>query len=336
MPQPTGWDSVFPIEYHPAIMPKKMTQTSETTEVVQVENLVKTYGTLRAVDDLSFEVPRGEVFGMLGPNGAGKTTTVEIIDGLRTADSGKVTVLGMNVAHVPEQIKEKIGIQLQAPSLPSLLRLEETLDLFASFYKHSLPTDALLDMLALKESRKVLVKDLSGGQQQRLSVAMALVNDPEIAFLDEPTTGLDPQARRGLWEVIERMREKGKTVFLTTHYMDEAERLCDRIAIVDHGKIIAMGSPDELISRNFKERAVEFHMNPAPSKETMEKFPGATGVTVNGEEVLIYSSEIPATMSAILKYAEEANTINQLKDLHVRQATLEDVFLKLTGRKIRE
>jgi ABC-2 type transport system ATP-binding protein len=313
-----------------------MKQQSEITDVVQVENLVKTYGTLRAVDGISFEVHRGEVFGMLGPNGAGKSTTVEIIDGLRTADSGKVTVLGMDIAHVPEAIKEKIGIQLQSPSLPSLLRLEETLNLFASFYKHALPTDELLDMLALKESRKVLVKDLSGGQQQRLSVAMALVNDPEIAFLDEPTTGLDPQARRGLWEVIEHMREKGKTVFLTTHYMDEAERLCDRIAIVDHGKIIAMGSPDELISRNFKERAIEFHMNPAPPRETMEKFPGTTGVTINGEEVLIYSSEIPATMSAILKYAEDAKLINQLKDLHVRQASLEDVFLKLTGRKIRE
>ena len=313
-----------------------MTQDSEATEVVRVENLVKTYGTLRAVDGISFEVHRGEVFGMLGPNGAGKSTTVEIIDGLRTADSGKVTVLGMNIAHVPGAIKEKIGIQLQSPSLPSLLSLEETLDLFASFYKHSLPTDVLLDMLALKESRKVLVKNLSGGQQQRLSVAMALVNDPEIAFLDEPTTGLDPQARRGLWEVIENMREKGKTVFLTTHYMDEAERLCDHIAIVDHGKIIAMGSPDELISRNFKERAIEFHMNPAPPREIMEKFPGTTGVTINGEEVLIYSSEIPATMSAILKYAEETKLINQLKDLHVRQATLEDVFLKLTGREMRE
>jgi len=313
-----------------------MIQASENSYVVQVENLVKSYGVVRAVDSISFQVCRGEVFGMLGPNGAGKTTTVEIIDGLRTADSGKVTVLAMDVARVPAQIKEKIGIQLQAPSLLPLLRVEEMLSLFASFYKRSLPLDYLLETLALKESRKVLVKNLSGGQQQRLSVAMALVNDPEIAFLDEPTTGLDPQARRSLWEVIEDMRKKHKTVFLTTHYMEEAERLCDRIAIIDHGKIIAMGSPDELIGRNFKERAIQFTIHPTPAKEMLEKLPGATNVVIDGEEVLVYSDQIPATMSAILKYAEEANLVKQLKDLHVRQATLEDVFLKITGRKIRE
>jgi len=313
-----------------------MVNNSENSYVVQVENLVKSYGLVRAVDGISFKVCRSEVFGMLGPNGAGKTTTVEIIDGLRTADSGKVTVLGMDVDRVPAQIKQKIGIQLQAPSLLTLLRVEEMLRLFASFYDHSLPIDYLLDSLALKDSRKILVKNLSGGQQQRLSVAMALVNDPEIAFLDEPTTGLDPQARRGLWEVIEDMRKKRKTVFLTTHYMEEAERLCDRIAIIDHGKIIAMGSPEDLISRNFKERAIQFTINPTPPKEMLEEFPGATNVTIDDEDVLIYSEQIPATMSAILKYAEEANLVKQLKDLRVRQATLEDVFLKLTGRKIRE
>jgi ABC-2 type transport system ATP-binding protein len=308
----------------------------DNSYIVQVENLVKSYGTVHAVDGISFQVFRGEIFGMLGPNGAGKTTTVEIIDGLRTADSGKVTVLGMDVARVPAQIKEKIGIQLQAPSLLPLLTVEEMLGLFASFYKRSLPLGYLLEALSLKESREVLVKNLSGGQQQRLSAAMAMVNDPEIAFLDEPTTGLDPQARRGLWEVIEDMRNKHKTVFLTTHYMEEAERLCDRIAIIDHGKIIAMDSPDELIHSNFKERAIQFTISPTPPRETLEKFAGAINVSIDGEDVLIYSDQIPATMAAILKYTEEANLVKQLKDLHVRQATLEDVFLKLTGRKIRE
>ncbi len=170
--------------------------------VIEVEHLKKSYGPIRAVDDISFQVSQGEVFGMLGPNGAGKTTTVEMIEGLRVADSGKISVFGLDINKGIFKIKQKIGIQLQAPSLLPLLRVEEILDVFASFYKHSLSLDSLLELLSLKESRKILVKNLSGGQQQRLSVAMALVNDPEIAFLDEPTTGLDPQARRGLWSVI--------------------------------------------------------------------------------------------------------------------------------------
>ncbi len=313
-----------------------MTQKFVNHYVAQIENLVKCYGDVRAVDGISFQVCRGEVFGMLGPNGAGKTTTVEIIDGLRAADSGEVTVLGMDVKRVPGRIKEKIGIQLQSPSLLPLLNLEETLSLFASFYKRSLPIDYLLDILALKESRKVFVKNLCGGQLQRLSVAMALVTDPESGWLDEPTTGLDPQSRRGLWDVIEDMRRKGKTVFLTTHYMEEAERLCDRIVVIDHGKIIATGSPSELVSRYFKERAIRFSVNPTPTKEILKEFPGVIEVAIDGEDVLVYSDQIPATMSAILRYAEETNLTKQLKDLHVRQATLEDVFLKLTGRKIRE
>lgn len=308
----------------------------KTNTVIRVENLAKTYGLIHAVSDISFQVTQGEVFGMLGPNGAGKTTTAEIIEGLRTADSGKVTVLGMDISKQPVKIKQKIGIQLQAPSLLPLLRVEEILDLFANFYHHSLPVNYLLDIVSLQESRKVLVKNLSGGQQQRLSVAMALVNDPDIAFLDEPTTGLDPQARRGVWEVIENMRNKNKTIFLTTHYMEEAERLCGRIAIVDHGKIIAMGSPNELISSNFKERAIQFNVKSPPEKSVLMQMAGVIDVNSDGEEVIMYSNEIPATMSAILKYAEEHNMVHELRDLHVREASLEDVFLKLTGRKIRE
>jgi ABC-2 type transport system ATP-binding protein len=304
--------------------------------VIEVENLVKNYGTVKAVNDISFQVNSGETFGMLGPNGAGKTTTVEIIEGLRTADSGQVSVLGMDVARVPTRIKQRIGIQLQAPSLLPLLSVQEILDLFGGFYERSLPVNDVLEMLALQDSRKVLVKNLSGGQQQRLSVAMALINDPDIAFLDEPTTGLDPQARRSLWSVIGDMRSKSKTIFLTTHYMEEAERLCDRVAVIDYGKIIALGSPRELINEHFKESAIQFELEPPPPEVILKSFPGATQVMVSGNEVIVYSDNIPITMSAILKYAEKTEVTEKLKDLYVREATLEDVFLKLTGRKIRE
>jgi len=312
------------------------TKKEVSVAVINVENLVKSYSDIKAVNDISFQVMPGEAFGMLGPNGAGKTTTVEIIEGLRTADSGRISVLDMDVARVPSKIKQRIGIQLQAPSLLPLVTVQEILELFAGFYKRSIPVDDILEMLALKDSRKVLVKNLSGGQQQRLSVAMALINDPDIAFLDEPTTGLDPQARRSLWSVIEDMRNKGKTIFLTTHYMEEAERLCDRVAIIDHGQIIAMDSPRDLINTHFEESAIQFEMDPAPSEIVLQTFPGATQVMISDNEVIINSDNIPATMSSILKYAEKVNLTDQLKDLYVREPTLEDVFLKLTGRKIRE
>ncbi len=304
--------------------------------VIEVEHLVKSYGPIKAVDDISFQVIKGEAFGMLGPNGAGKTTTVEIIEGLRRADSGRVSVLGLDVARVPVKIKQRIGIQLQATSLLPMVSVQELLSLFAGFYERSLPVEEVLEILALKDSRKVLVKNLSGGQQQRLSVAMALINDPDIAFLDEPTTGLDPQARRGLWSVIEDMRSRGKTIFLTTHYMEEAERLCDRVAIIDHGKIIALDSPRKLISNYFRESAIQFELEPPPPEVVLQTFPGATQVMVSGNEVVVYSDNIPATMSSILKYAEKVDLTDKLKNLYVREATLEDVFLKLTGRRIRE
>ena len=304
--------------------------------VIEVEHLVKSYGPVRAVDGISFHVEPGEVFGMLGPNGAGKTTTVEIIEGLREADSGRVLVMGMDVSRVPAQIKQKIGVQLQAPSLLPLLRVEEMLDTFGGFYQSSLPVGDILELLSLRESRKVLVKNLSGGQQQRLSVALALVNDPEIAFLDEPTTGLDPQARRGLWAVIEDMRRQGKTIFLTTHYMEEAERLCDRVAIIDRGRIIALDTPQSLIEDCFEERAIQFEVENPPAEAVLNGFNGATQVAVDANEVVIYSHDVPATMSSLLQFAEGQGIAGKLQDLRVRDASLEDVFLKLTGRKIRE
>jgi len=304
--------------------------------IIEVEHLVKHYGTIKAVDDISFSVEKGEVFGMLGPNGAGKTTTVEIIEGLRDADSGKVSVLGMDVARVPKDVKQEIGVQLQAPALLPRLNVGEILNLFASFYRRSLPVDEVLEMLDLTESRKVLVRNLSGGQQQRLSVATALISDPAIAFLDEPTTGLDPQARRGLWSVIEEMRDKGKTVFLTTHYMEEAERLCDRIAIIDQGNIIAMASPRDLIAETYQEKAIQFDMSPSPDESAVRALAGVTNVAIDSEDVIVYSDNIPVTMTALLRFADEAGLADRLRDLHVRQASLEDVFLKLTGRKIGE
>ena len=309
---------------------------AEPEKIIYIENLTKTYGQVRAVNGISFQVRKGEVFGMLGPNGAGKTTTVEIIEGLRSSDSGKITVFDLDVTRSLTRIKQQIGIQLQGSSLMPLLSVRETLELFANFYHRSWHTDELLEKLALQESSKVLVKNLSGGQQQRLSVALALVNDPEIAFLDEPTTGLDPQARRSLWGVIDDMRARNKTVFLTTHYMEEAERLCDYLVIIDHGTIIASGSPQDLIREQFHEKAIEFDMDPVPSKETLQQIPGVTNTVISGNEIVLYSNDVPATLAGVLKIADGNKLTEQLKDLHVREATLEDVFLKLTGRSIRE
>ncbi len=303
--------------------------------VVNVEHLQKAYGGVKAVDDISFAVRQGEIFGMLGPNGAGKTTTVEMVEGLRQPDSGRIELLGSDMSRNANGTKQRIGVQLQVPSLLPLLSVAETLALFGRVYKRSIPVERLLDMFALQESRKTLVKNLSGGQQQRLSVAMAMVNDPDILFLDEPTTGLDPQARHSLWTVVEGVRSRGKTVFLTTHYMEEAERLCDRVAIMDHGKIIALDSPPALIRSNFKESAIQFQLDPAPPKETLMAFTGAVEVVIENGETVIYSTDIPATMSCLLTFAQAHGLTGQLKNVFVRQATLEDVFLKITGRRIR-
>src|ERR1043166_8206683 len=207
---------------------------------IEVQGLVKSYGGTRAVDGISFSVNEGEIFGMLGPNGAGKTTTVEILEGLRESDGGSAEVLGFDIRRNGDKVKQQIGVALQTATLATNLTPFELLELFGGFYQRSVPPDSLLERLGLNEKRDARVQTLSGGQQQRLSVALALVNDPRIVFLDEPTTGLDPQARRTLWEVIEEMRASGKTVLLTTHYMEEAERLCDRVAIMDHGKILAL------------------------------------------------------------------------------------------------
>ncbi len=287
--------------------------------IVRVAGLVKRYGALTAVDGISFEVRPAEVFGLLGPNGAGKTTTVEVLEGLRDADAGAVQVLGLDVQANKQAIKQRIGVQLQTPSLFPRLKVEELLRLFAGFFKRSLPIEPLIAEFGLQESRQKLVKQLSGGQQQRLSVALALVNDPELVFLDEPTNGLDPQARQNLWGIVRGLQKQGKTIVLTTHYMEEAERLCDRVAIVDQGSIVAIGTPRELIEQAFTECAVTFRTTGAAMAE-MSKLDGVTNVSDAENDWTLYSTSVPATMSGLLAYA--AGRGMEIEALSVRGASL--------------
>jgi len=276
--------------------------------VVEVKDLVKAYGDVKAVRGIGFNIAKGEVFGMLGPNGAGKSTTVEIIEGLRRADSGSATVLGINISKDTRTVKERIGVQSQSPALFPDLQVKEIINFFRSLYKKSVPTSQIIDLASLQESRDILFRNLSGGQQQRLSVALAFVNDPEIIVLDEPTTGLDPQARRAMWEVIETFRSSGKTVLLTTHYMEEAQRLCDRIAIMDYGKIIALSSPQQLIESNIKESAIQFKMKAYPGDQVLASLPDVTKVIKEGDDIVIYTSNIPIAIAGLLGLASQRST----------------------------
>jgi ABC-2 type transport system ATP-binding protein len=302
--------------------------------VIEVEKLRKSYGEIKAVNGISFTVAQGEIFGMLGPNGAGKTTTMEIVEGLRPADSGSVFVLGMDIKQHPRRIKGSIGVQLQTTSLYPRLTVCEALDLFGSFFPKALPHDELIKLVDLEDSQNKLCMNLSGGQQQRLSICIALVNDPQILFLDEPTSGLDPQARHNIWDLVKLQKEKGKTVFLTTHYMEEAERLCERVAIIDHGEIIATDRPDRLVSQHFNEEAIEFQLDRPLGDEVLRQLAGATNVVMENGRVTVYSKSVPVTISALMDMAKQGDM--KLTDLYVRRATLEDVFLKLTGRRIRD
>ena len=309
-----------------------MTQSGEP--VIAVANLCKCYGDVKAVDGVTFQVARGEVFGMLGPNGAGKTTTIEILEGLREPDSGSVTVLGMDVSKHAPAIKQKIGVQLQSVSLYPRLTVTELLDLFGSFYDHHLPTKQLIDAVDLGERAGARSMNLSGGQQQRLSIALALVNDPELIFLDEPTTGLDPQARRSLWDLVKGLQAQGKSIMMTTHYMEEAAELCDRVAIMDHGHILEMGTVPELIGRRFKERAVFFDTSPKLPVGQLGKLDGVTRAAQEDGQTVLYSGDVAGTIGAFLALADSLSV--EPKNLGIRQATLEDVFLDLTGRALRD
>jgi len=302
--------------------------------VIRVDSLRKTYGDLVAVDGVSFEVARGEVFGLLGPNGAGKTTTVEVLEGLRTPDSGSVSVLGVDVVKDVDAIKLRIGVSLQTAALYPKLTVTELLDLFRSFYPSGRPTDELIELMDLGEKRATRTKDLSGGQRQRLSVALALVNDPELIFLDEPTTGMDPAARRALWDVIAGLKSDGRSVLLTTHYMEEAEVLCDRIAIMDHGKILESGTIDALVGQHFKERAVRFDAIDSLGDARLTGLEGVTSVQRDDGVVVLYTNDVPATIGGLLAATDELGV--EPANLAIRRASLEDVFLDLTGRALRD
>jgi ABC-2 type transport system ATP-binding protein len=305
-----------------------------TEPVIRVRDLKKHYGDVRAVDGVSFEVRRGEVYGLLGPNGAGKTTTVEILEGLRPPDSGEVSVLGLDVTTSADALKPRIGVSLQTAALYPKLTVVELIDLFRSFYPRSRPTAELIDALGLGERRTAQSKDLSGGQRQRLAVALALVNDPELVFLDEPTTGLDPAARRSLWGLIEELKAAGRSILLTTHYMEEAEVLCDRLAIMDHGHILEEGTVEQLVSKHFKDRAVRFDRLDALDGATLEALPAVSSVKVDDTEALVYTRDVGATIGALLAAAEAHGVEPQ--NLAIRRASLEDVFLDLTGRALRD
>jgi ABC-2 type transport system ATP-binding protein len=302
--------------------------------VIRVRGLVKRYGDVKAVDGIDFDVEPGEIFGLLGPNGAGKTTTVEILEGLRAPDGGQAIVLGVDVGKGADSLKPRIGISLQTASMYPKLTVVEVIDLFRTFYATSLPTEELIDKLELGERRNARTKDLSGGQRQRLAVALALVNDPELVFLDEPTTGLDPAARRALWDLIRDLKARGRSVLLTTHYMEEAEILCDRLAIMDHGRILEMGTVDELISKRFKERAVRFDRVDTIDDADLAALAAVSSVKHDDDAVLLYSSDVAATVGALLALTEAHDVEPQ--NLGIRRATLEDVFLELTGRALRD
>lgn len=303
--------------------------------MIEAHGLVKRYGALTAVDGVSFEVEAGEIFGLLGPNGAGKTTTLEMLEGLRTPDAGHARVLGEMVTRRPRRIKQRIGVQLQATALPPKTTVAEAVDLFGAFYDRRQPTNVLLRDFDLTEKASSFAESLSGGQAQRLSIALALVNDPDLVFLDEPTTGLDPQARLNLWDVIESIHSRGKTVILTTHYMEEAEKLCDCVAVIDRGHIVALDAPERLIAAHAPGASIEFRTS-VPDDGILREIPGVNAFEIEGERVMLYT-EAPERVLASLfdPVAPWAQRVRAMRDLRVRQGTLEDVFIALTGRTLR-
>jgi ABC-2 type transport system ATP-binding protein len=301
-----------------------------------VQDIHKHYGDVRAVDGLDLSVATGECFGLLGPNGAGKTTTIEVCEGLLSPDSGRVELLGLRWDEHEHALRERLGIQLQETQLAEKLTVEETLRLFRSFYSRGRSVDDAIRLVQLDEKRGARVGKLSGGQKQRLALACAIVGDPDLLFLDEPTTGLDPQSRRQLWELITDFKALGRTIILTTHYMDEAEMLCDRVAIVDHGKVIALGTPRELIGSLGAEHVVEFALVPESPVFDLEELKKVSGVQAartlaGGYELQV--SALHLTVPALLSLL--ATRKLELSQLTTHSATLEDVFVSLTGRQLR-
>ena len=298
--------------------------------VIEVTNLVKRYGSHTAVDDVSFTVEEGEILAILGPNGAGKTTTVESISGLRTPDSGSISVLGLDPQHDRDALRGVVGVQLQESELPEQLRVGEALDLYASFYPNPRDRERLLTDLGLAEKRKTEFGKLSGGQKQRLSVALALIGNPKIAILDELTTGLDPQARRDTWQLIENVRDGGVTVILVTHFMEEAERLADRIAVIDAGKVVALDTPAAIVSRVDAEQQISFRPSAPIEDGLLTGLPEVRSVNRNGSTVVVAGNGnlVQAVMTVLARHQIVAN------ELRIDQADLDDAFVALTGRKL--
>ena len=306
---------------------------------LSLSGLRKAFGDVVAVDGIDLEVERGECFGLLGPNGAGKTTTIEICEGLTAADAGNVQLLGLSWKSGAVDLRQRIGVQLQETQLPEKLTVEEILRLFRSFYQKGLALDETIGMAQLEEKRRARVGTLSGGQKQRLAMACALVGDPDLLFLDEPTTGLDPQARRHLWELVDQLRSAGRTIILTTHYMDEAERLCDRVAIMDHGRIIALGTPQQLIASVGGDHVVEFAIQAQDGGGSIDAsrltaIPGVQAHRVDAGRHQLSVVELHTTVPRIFASLEEMGL--QPSEFRTHSATLEDVFVGLTGRNLRD
>jgi ABC-2 type transport system ATP-binding protein len=303
-----------------------------THPVVHVAGIRKTYGRTVAVDDVSFDVHPGEIFGLIGPNGAGKTTTMECVEGLRAPDSGAISVLGLDPRRQVRALQERIGVQLQEAQLQKRIKVREAVDFWASLYRNPLSGDRLIEQLGLSDKRNAWFMTLSGGQKQRLFIALALINDPELVFLDELTTGLDPQARRAIWDLVRGIRQRGKTVFLTTHLMEEAERLCDRVAILDHGRIVDIGTPAELVRRHCPERTVIVAVEDPAALERFRAIPQVDSVTSEGSQFTIRGRGTDLVTQVIQCLAEHRIRV---LDFRTELPTLEDVFLRLTGHKIR-
>ncbi len=301
--------------------------------VVEVEGLRKSYGRTVAVDEVSFSVRQGEIFGLIGPNGAGKTTTMECVEGIRQPDGGRISVLGLNPRRDAGRLVQRIGVQLQEAQLQKRIKVGEAVDLWASLYETTIDPALLLDQLGLTAKRRAKFMTLSGGQKQRLFIALALIHDPEVVFLDELTTGLDPQARRTIWELVLGIKERGKTVFLTTHLMEEAQRLCDRVAIIEHGRVIEMGSPAELVRRHCPQREVVFTSTWPGAVAAFEAMATVTSAREEGG-VFTIAGEGEEFVSEVIEFLA-ANSI-QVRDFRTVLPTLEEVFLQLTGRSIRD
>jgi ABC-2 type transport system ATP-binding protein len=308
------------------------------SQVIRVSHLCKCYGKTVAVDDLSLEVNEGEIFGMVGPNGAGKTTTIECLEGLRSFDSGEISVLGLDPARQERSLRQLIGTQLQKAQLPDRLKVSEALDLFASFYPDPVDPRSLLDRLGLVEKESAYISQLSGGQQQRLFIALALINHPRLIFFDELTTGLDPQARQAIWELLREIRTEGRTVFLTTHLMEEAEKLCDRVAIVDRGGVVALDTPEVLVSSLGAESRVILNIKNSCDPQSLHSLNCVTRVEQDGQQLIVYGKanqpgQPPLITEVVNLLAAQGTRFNEIR---MEVPTLEDVFLHLTGRAMRD